>query len=87
MKSFAVLICTLSISLSAPVLAGGPTEAHPCYAVADCKTKAAQPEFSACIKAHQAEADALPACAEFRKDKDAYMKAHGIANLGELFTK
>ena len=87
MKPSALLICTLTLGLVAPVLAGGPTEAHPCYAVADCKTQASQQEFSACVKAHQAEADALPACAEYRKDKDAYMKAHGIPNLDALFKK
>ncbi len=87
MKPFSLLICTLGLGLATPVLAGGPTASHPCYAVADCKTKASQPEFSACIKANQAAADAIPACVAFRKDKDAYMKAHGIANLEALFTK
>lgn len=83
-----ILAVTLSIAafLAAGVAqAGGPTPAHPCYEVADCKTKTSQPEFSACIKENKAEADAIQACADFRKDKDAWMKANGVSDLKALF--
>ena len=42
MKLFTLLICTLGLGLATPVLAGGPTASHPCYAVAD-REVAAQP--------------------------------------------
>ncbi len=88
MKALTPLVAAalaLCLPFATPALAGPPKATHPCYAVADCKTKTTQPEFSACIKAHQAEADALPGCAAFRKDKDAYMKQHGVPNLDALF--
>lgn len=70
---------------SAAAFAGGPTPAHPCYDVADCKTKGSQEEFSACIKANEDAANANPACAAFRADKKAYMQAHGIGGVKDLF--
>lgn len=86
MKSVAVVfIIAFGLTLVAPVFAGGPKQSHPCYNVADCKTQTSQKEFSACIKANKAEADANAACAEFRKDKKAYMESQGIADLKELF--
>jgi hypothetical protein len=67
------------------VYAGGPTEAHPCYGVADCKTRTSRQEFSKCIKANADEASQNTECAAFRKDKNAYMSKHGISGLDELF--
>jgi hypothetical protein len=85
-KSVAILCLTAcGLMLLQPAFAGGPKETHPCYGVADCKTKGSKQEFSACIKAHKAEADANAACAEFRKDKQAYLQSKGIADLKELF--
>jgi hypothetical protein len=68
-----------------PVAAGGPKPSHPCYGVADCKNEGSQKEFSACIKANKAEADANTDCATFRNDKEGWMKANGVADLSELF--
>jgi hypothetical protein len=65
--------------------AGGPTEAHPCYGVDDCKVKTSREEFSKCVKAHVEEANQIASCAEFRKDKKAYMEKHGIPSLESLF--
>lgn len=67
------------------VQGGGPKPEHPCYGVADCKNQRSQEAFSACIKANKAEADASPACAAFRKDKEAWLKEHGFPDLGALF--
>ncbi len=80
-----VFITVCGLTLINPAFAGGPKASHPCYDVADCKTQTSQKEFSACIKAHKAEADANAACAEFRKDKKAYMESKGIADLKDLF--
>ena len=80
--------CCLALTafVAAPLVqAGGATEQHPCYEVADCKTKDSREEFSACIKANKAEADANAACAEFRGDKDAYLNKHGISGIDSLF--
>lgn len=65
--------------------AGGPKPQHPCYGVADCKTQGSQKAFSACIKEHEAEANANAECAAFRKDKDSWMKANGVPGLEALF--
>ena len=78
-------VLTLAAVAAGPVAAGGPKESHPCYGVADCKSQPSQKEFSACIKANKAEADANADCAAFRKDKDAWMKANGVGDLAELF--
>ena len=82
-----LLVCIVAIgsSLINPLFAGGPKDTHPCYDVADCKSKSSKEEFSACIKANKAEADANAACAEFRKDKQAYLKSKGIPDLKALF--
>ena len=86
MKSVAIVsIAVCGLMLLQPTFAGGPKESHPCYGVADCKTQNSKQEFSACIKAHKAEADANAACAEFRKDKQAYLQSHDIADLNDLF--
>jgi hypothetical protein len=86
MKKLAlVFVVAFSLGLASPLFAGGPKESHPCYEVADCKTMNSRKEFSNCVKANKAEADANAACAEFRKDKPAYMNKHGIANLEDLF--
>ena len=75
----------LGVVLMNPAYAGGPKETHPCYEVADCKNKSSREEFSACVKANKDEANANAECAEFRKDKPAYMKKHGISGLESLF--
>jgi hypothetical protein len=86
MKSVAIMgIAACGLMLLQPAFAGGPKEIHPCYAVADCNTRNSKQEFSACIKAHKAEADANASCAEFRKDKQAYLDSHGLADLKDLF--
>ncbi len=81
------IIMTLAFGLTTvnPVFAGGPKETHPCYNVADCKTKTSRKEFSACIKANKKEAAANAECAEFRKDKPAYMKKKEISGIEQLF--
>lgn len=86
MKTVVIVSMTvLGLMLLQPTFAGGPKESHPCYGVADCKSKSSKEEFSACIKANKAEADADAACAEFRKDKQAYLHSKGIADLKDLF--
>jgi hypothetical protein len=80
-----IMMLAFGLTLVNPVFAGGPKETHPCYEVADCKTKASREEFSACIKANKEEAAANAECAEFRKDKPAYMKKNGISGLEALF--
>jgi hypothetical protein len=79
------IIFALAALFAVAAQAGAPKAEHPCYGVADCATKGSQQEFSACIKANKAEADANEACAAFRKDKDAWMKEHGYPDLGALF--
>lgn len=86
MKKLALFtLVAVTASLATPVNAGGAKETHPCYGVADCKTQPSQKEFSKCIKANKEEADSNAACAEFRKDKKAYMEKHGITGLEGLF--
>ena len=86
MKTVAIICLTAcGLLFLYDALAGGPKEIHPCYAVADCKTQDSKEAFSACIKEHKAEADANLACTEFRKDKQAYLKSQGIADLKDLF--
>lgn len=80
-----VFMLTFGLTLVNSVYAGGPKETHPCYGVADCKTKTSREEFSACIKANKEEAQANAECAKFRKDKPAYMKKNGTSGLEELF--
>jgi hypothetical protein len=80
------ITATLSLfAASAAFATGAPKPEHPCYAVADCKTQASREAFSACVKANADEANANQACAEFRKDKPAYMKKHGIDGVDSLF--
>ena len=79
------IVVAVATSLATPVNAGGPKETHPCYSVADCKTQTSRKDFSKCIKAHKEEANTNAECAEFRKDKQAYMKKHGITGLEALF--
>lgn len=78
-------ILAFGLALVNPAYAGGPKETHPCYNVADCKIKTSKEEFSACVKANNEEAEANTECAEFRKDKPAYMKKKGISDLKDLF--
>ncbi len=86
MKKLALFaLVAISASLATPVNAGGPTETHPCYEVADCKTQSSRKEFSKCIKENKEEADSNAECAEFRKDKEAYMEQKGIPGLEALF--
>jgi hypothetical protein len=81
-----MLLCALASLLAVSTAqAGGPKPEHPCYAVADCKTKTSQKEFSACIKANKEEAKANETCASFRKDKDAWLKSNGVPNVKALF--
>jgi hypothetical protein len=76
----------LTVCVATTALAtGAPKPEHPCYEVADCKTQGSRETFSACIKANLDEANANHACAEFRKDKPAYMEKHGIDGLESLF--
>lgn len=77
----ALALCTASAAFAT----GAPKPEHPCYEVADCKTQGSREDFSACIKANVDEANANAACAEFRKDKDAYMQKHGIDGVDSLF--
>jgi hypothetical protein len=70
---------------SAAFATGAPKPEHPCYDVADCKTQGSREDFSACIKANVEEANANAACAEFRKDKPAYIEKHGIESVDALF--
>ncbi|MDJ0807281.1 MAG: hypothetical protein QNJ78_10650 [Gammaproteobacteria bacterium] len=78
-------VVAVAASLATPVNAGGPKETHPCYGVADCKTQTSRKDFSKCVKANKEEANANAACAEFRKDKKAYMEKHNIQGLESLF--
>jgi hypothetical protein len=71
--------------VGAAAQAGAPTPQHPCYDVADCKTRDSRETFSECVKANVDQANAMPACAEFRKDKPAYMEKHGIDGVDSLF--
>lgn len=78
----------LSVALctgAAPALAGGPKDTHPCYDVADCKTQTSRETFSKCVKANVDQANQIAQCAEFRKDKKAYMQKHGIDGVDSLF--
>lgn len=86
MKRLAVFVMiTVGLSLVNPVIAAGPKELHPCYDVADCKTKGSKKEFSMCIKANLEEANANAECTDFRKDKQAYMEKKGIPGLESMF--
>ncbi|MEN8165862.1 MAG: hypothetical protein ABFR65_00105 [Pseudomonadota bacterium] len=86
MKRLAVFVLiAVGLSLVNPVFAGGPKESHPCYEVADCKTKGSKKEFSMCVKANLEEANANVKCAEFRKDKKGYMEQEGIPGLESMF--
>lgn len=81
---------TIGLALAAMVSvtaaqAGAPKPDHPCYDVADCKSQDSRKTFSACIKENKAEADANEACAAFRKDKDAWLKEHGMDSVDSLF--
>lgn len=80
-----LILITVGFVVINPVYAGGPKATHPCYEVADCKTKSSREEFSACVKANVDKANANAECAEFRKDKPAYMKKNGISGLEALF--
>lgn len=84
-KIAAAVVALSALLVAGGVQAGGPKPAHPCYGVADCKTQGSQKEFSGCIKENVAEADAIADCAAFRKDKDAWMKEKGVADLSALF--
>ncbi|MEA3411797.1 MAG: hypothetical protein U9R74_09680 [Pseudomonadota bacterium] len=65
--------------------AGGPKDTHPCYGVADCKSQTSKETFSKCVKANVDQANQIPQCADFRNDKKAYMKEHGIDGVDSLF--
>jgi hypothetical protein len=80
-----IMMLAFGLTLVNPAFAGGPKATHPCYNVADCKAKTSREEFSACIKANEKEAAANAECAEFRKDKPAYMKQNGISGIEALF--
>lgn len=84
-KTLAATLALAAVLAAGFAQAGGPKPEHPCYGVADCKTQGSQKEFSACIKANAAEADAIPDCAAFRNDKDAWMKERGVSDLSALF--
>lgn len=86
MKTLTLGIAVAATFAVTSVQAGGPKPEHPCYGIADCKTQQSQEAFSACIKANKSEADANEGCASFRKDKDAWLKAHGLSDLSDLFT-
>jgi hypothetical protein len=87
MTKRAILIgCALAL-IAAGAQAGGPKPEHPCYDVADCKKEGSRPDFSKCVKSNLDEANANAACAEFRKDKPAYMEKHGIDGLESLFVE
>jgi hypothetical protein len=73
------------LAASGAFATGAPKPEHPCYDVADCKTQGSREDFSACIKANVEEANANTACAEFRKDKPAYIEKHGIESVDSLF--
>ncbi len=78
-------VAALAVFGTTNVLAGGPLPDHPCYNVADCKAQTSREAFSKCIKAHAEEANADAACAAFRADKSAYLKAHGLDSVDALF--
>jgi deoxycytidylate deaminase len=75
----------LALGVAAVHATGAPKTEHPCYEVADCQTRTSREEFSKCVKANVEEANAIEACAEFRKDKPAYMQKHGIDGVDSLF--
>jgi hypothetical protein len=75
----------LALGAAAALATGAPKPEHPCYEVADCKTQGSRQAFSKCVKANVDQANAIPACAEFRKDKPAYMDKHGIDGVDALF--
>jgi hypothetical protein len=75
----------LALGAAGAQATGAPKPEHPCYAVADCKTQGSRETFSKCVKANLEEASAIEACAEFRKDKPAYMQKHGIDRVDSLF--
>ena len=79
--SAALSLCTASAAFAT----GAVKPEHPCYDVADCKSKASRKEFSACIKENSDEAKANTGCADFRKDKPAYLQEHGLDDVDALF--
>ncbi len=85
MKTLAMICAAATLVTAVVAQAGPPKPEHPCYEVADCKTQGSRKEFSACIKAHQEPAAQNKKCADFRKDKDSWMKEMDVSNLDELF--
>jgi hypothetical protein len=85
-KRTILIACALAL-LATAAQAGAPKPEHPCYEVADCKKEGSRPAFSQCVKSNLDAANANAACAEFRKDKPAYMKKHGIDGLDSLFVE
>ncbi len=85
MKTLAMICAAATFVTAIAVQAGPPKPEHPCYEVADCKTQGSRKAFSACIKAHKEEAAQNKKCADFRKDKEGWMKENGVSNLDALF--
>ena len=85
MKKLLTVFAASALLTAVSVQAGGPKPEHPCYDVADCKTQTSRQTFSACVKANKEEASNNEKCATFRKDKDAWLKEHGVPNLDALF--
>jgi hypothetical protein len=85
MKPLLTVLAAAALLTTVTSQAGAPKPAHPCYDVADCKTQTSRQTFSACVKANKQEASSNEKCANFRKDKDAWLKEHGVPNLDALF--
>ena len=85
MKHLPLILILASACAMGTAQAGAPKPEHPCYGVADCKTKDSRDAFSEGIKANKEEADANPACAAFRKDKDSWLQENGLPGVDSLF--
>jgi hypothetical protein len=85
MKRVMTILASATLLSATAVQAGPPKPEHPCYEVADCKTETSRKDFSACVKANKEEANQNETCANFRKDKDTWLKEKGVANLDALF--
>ena len=85
MKPVITILASAALLWAAASHAGPPKPEHPCYDVADCKTQPSRKDFSACIKANKEEASQNETCANFRKDKDTWLKQNGVSDLDALF--
>jgi hypothetical protein len=85
MKGLVTIFAAAALISTMAAHAGPPKPEHPCYDVADCKTQTSRQTFSACIKANKDEASSNETCATFRKDKDAWLKEHGVSTVDALF--